>query len=594
MKRNLAIVMALAFGLLTASCGDGGDQKECTEVGAILECTMDDETTVGQQKCLVGNKLGECGAAFCNGQLDRDCTTTCGTAGKEACGPDGRFSGVCAAVEVCNNLDDNCDNNIDEGNPGGGAECDGQCGKGAMACVNGALVCQGGGSPEAELCDGKDNDCDGNPDQGCDDDHDGFCDATMTLVGTPTVCPLGGNDCNDADKNINPGAKEVCNCADDNCNGNTDEDQPTVDCVPKSDWCNVVQIPGCKDCEAQTANDCTQADLTDGAEDEAKYVCDKKDNNCDGSIDEGQPCCVFDADPQKNEVKVCGTNEGECQKGVLNCNEDSTWPGEEECGGPDFIGIADEVCDAKDNDCDGATDDDVLPPTDCKTAGVCTGAIPSCTDGQSACGYEALAEYEKEKESKCDQLDNDCNGIVDDKLGADSYEGATGNEDCSTAFDLGKLDQKQPFAEFLFQTPTTIYKDGTLGDTDWYKLLLAEGTDWWPCDIWFNECYTVDIDLDVPAGVDYGMCVREKDCTLEAGEEDICENSVGPGGQETLGLWWKGKQAINDNKTVFIQFKGVTPADQTCVPYTASFVLTRSCPNKDKCPGEEGYEPPAE
>ncbi|MGD8566341.1 MAG: MopE-related protein, partial [Candidatus Bathyarchaeota archaeon] len=70
-----------------------------------------------------------------------------------------------------------------------------------------------------EICDGNDNDSDGTIDEGCDDDNDDYCDSNMTTVGYPAVCPNGGNDCDDTDGNINPGATDTPgNDLDENCN----------------------------------------------------------------------------------------------------------------------------------------------------------------------------------------------------------------------------------------------------------------------------------------------------------------------------------------------------------------------------------------
>lgn len=74
------------------------------------------------------------------------------------------------AAERCNGLDDNCDGAIDEGHPAGGDACTipgllGVCNAGETSCADGPMVCKQTHFPSDEVCDGKDNDCDGQVDE---------------------------------------------------------------------------------------------------------------------------------------------------------------------------------------------------------------------------------------------------------------------------------------------------------------------------------------------------------------------------------------------------------------------------------------------
>ncbi|MCK5123562.1 MAG: hypothetical protein KAQ87_05465 [Candidatus Pacebacteria bacterium] len=82
-----------------------------------------------------------------------------------------------------------------------------------------------------ETCDTIDNNCNGQTDEGCDQDNDGFCNSAMKIYrnnsmcsNTPFIDGRNGDDCNDSSGNINPDATEICgNNIDDNCDGNKDE-----------------------------------------------------------------------------------------------------------------------------------------------------------------------------------------------------------------------------------------------------------------------------------------------------------------------------------------------------------------------------------
>ncbi len=108
------------------------------------------------------------------------------------------------ADEICNGRDDNCDGSIDEGfdvDGDGVSQCTGDCDDADPAIHPGV----------AEVCDGIDNDCDLNVDEGFDADGDGF-----------SVC-AEIPDCNDQNAGVHPDADEICNAYDDNCDGVADE-----------------------------------------------------------------------------------------------------------------------------------------------------------------------------------------------------------------------------------------------------------------------------------------------------------------------------------------------------------------------------------
>jgi hypothetical protein len=87
-------------------------------------------------------------------------------------------------------------------------------------------------------CDGEDGDCDGEVDEGCDDDEDGRCDADMRVVGRPAICPDSpagqGDDCDDETADRRPGLRDGCDGVDQDCDGEVDEagEANGAACVP--------------------------------------------------------------------------------------------------------------------------------------------------------------------------------------------------------------------------------------------------------------------------------------------------------------------------------------------------------------------------
>src|SRR6185295_14870318 len=126
---------------------------------------------------------GYCDAAlFCDPQNPPAiCPNGCGDC------DDGTETTFPGATETCN-ADDDCNESVDDATIDSGLACDGQdgdkCQDGHTACGPGGIIsCVDGGPDLIESCNGLDDDCDGATDEGCDDDQDGYCDATMGCSG---------------------------------------------------------------------------------------------------------------------------------------------------------------------------------------------------------------------------------------------------------------------------------------------------------------------------------------------------------------------------------------------------------------------------
>lgn len=114
------------------------------------------------------------------------------------------------------------------------------------------------------------------------------------------------------------------------------------------------------------------------------------------------------------EERPCGGGQGECLAGVQRCGESKTWG---VCLGE--VRAVPELCDNKDNNCNGQIDDSPIDAPPCgRTLGVCSGKTQQCING----AYPGLcedAEYGPDYqpvESRCDMRDNDCDGFVDGKV----------------------------------------------------------------------------------------------------------------------------------------------------------------------------------
>jgi len=176
-----------------------------------------------------------------------------------------------------------------------------------------------------------------------------------------------GDDCDDAQKNVNPGAKERCNDKDDNCNGVADEDTQPELLYPDPDGDGYygsqpgMPVMGCLplDGYADEPGDC--APIEPDKHPGAVEVCNLLDDDCDGSVDEGvRP--------------VCGV--GRCAREDATCDPAACRPANPQP----------ETCNALDDDCNGVADD-----TDdlCPAGQACLGIRCVAVDDGSGTGGSA-------------------------------------------------------------------------------------------------------------------------------------------------------------------------------------------------------------
>ncbi|MBT9555282.1 MAG: thrombospondin type 3 repeat-containing protein [Myxococcales bacterium] len=444
----------------TAACPNGyacedapGGRRQCVPQDGQCSCRPEWIAEGAKTQCTKSNETGTCSAI-------------------RQCEPNGlsECNAAAATEEVCDGQDNDCDGIVDDGIAG--TECSvennfGTC-TGTRTCQDGAFVCSAA-VPALDVCDGLDNDCDGAVDQDFpDSDADGIADcleADADADGIPnaedncetTPNPLQENydsdsegdacdtdddndlspdagDCAPLDEAVHPGATEACNGKDDDCDGETDEGFPDADedqiadcmeddadgdgIVNAADVCPLIADPDQANFDGDAAGDACDpdddGDLWADKDDCAPYdpsvhpqadeVCNGKDDSCDGFIDEGFP------DSDKDGVADCKDDDGD---GDGIANGDDNCPvvpnGDQTDTDGDTLG---DACDLDDDGDLSADTADCAPLDPARHPGateLCDGADQNCN------GFidEGFSDLDGDKVADCVDTDDDGDGALD-------------------------------------------------------------------------------------------------------------------------------------------------------------------------------------
>jgi hypothetical protein len=299
--------------------------------------------------------------------------------------------------ETCNNVDDNCNGDMDEdvqlsfyadadGDGFGDGSVSTQACSAPVNYVANNADCNDGNAQInpgiIEVINGVDDNCNGIIDDlvliisYADGDGDGYGDPTLSVWDylIPSGYVSNSGDCNDGSAAVHPGAAEVCNDVDDNCSGVIDEGVKITfyadsDGDTFGNSADVIQACTAPLGYVSNNGDCNDANAA--VKPGASEVCNNLDDNCSGAIDEGVKITYYaDGDSDGYGSATVSTQACSAPVGYVSNNTDcndasaAVKPG------------ASELCNSIDDNCNGIVDDGAVSATvtPAGTVSICSGS----------------------------------------------------------------------------------------------------------------------------------------------------------------------------------------------------------------------------
>lgn len=268
-----------------------------------------------------------------------------------------------------------------------------------------------------------------------DDDQDGF---------------YSTEDCDETDDTVYPGAEEICDGIDNDCDGQVDEDgltrfYPDMD----DDGYGDANSEGEEDCgvEPNRATNAADCDDNDNAVNpNADEVCDDVDNNCDGQVDEPEAIDAQTWYPDEDSDSF-----GDPLEGLRTCDPEPSWVLDaQDCDDldPAVNPDATEICNGLDDDCDGGVDLDAadaptwFPDGDSDGYGDAGSPLAACeqpsayVSDDSDCDDTVATTNPGAEERPVDGVDSDCDG---EELCYEDKDGDSWGDASTTSTDLSCL-----------------------------------------------------------------------------------------------------------------------------------------------------------